>query len=187
MRAPTVQFKRHRKNITNYKTRLKLLLSLKPRLVVRPSLKGIVVQLTQYNSKGDDVKVTVNGQSLRKLGWPYNTGNLPAAYICGLLAGAKAKKAGISEAILDMGGVYSVKGSRVYAVVKGCKEAGLQVPCGEEVLPSEERVVGKHIEGYGSSDSGKSKYQFSTYKTNVSKMSETVKSMKDKITEMTNG
>ncbi|MBI5061804.1 MAG: 50S ribosomal protein L18, partial [Candidatus Aenigmarchaeota archaeon] len=36
----------------------------------------------------------------------------------------------------------------IYALVKGPNDAGLKVPVGEEILPSKERISGKHIADY---------------------------------------
>jgi large subunit ribosomal protein L18 len=41
-----------------------------------------------------------------------------------------------------------VPGSKVFAVLKGALDAGLQIPHGEEVLPPEDRISGKHISQY---------------------------------------
>ena len=183
-----LKFKRSRIQRTNYRTRLRTLLSHEPRLIVRPTLKDIVVQIAEYDSKGDKIMITARASDLKKYGWQYGSGNIPAAYMCGVLAGLKAKKAGISKAVLDIGKTFSVKGSRSYAVVKGCIEAGIEVPCSEEVLPSEDRVTGKHIASYAASDAAKSKFQFSTYKADPAQISDAVKTIKEKLKKgMTNG
>ncbi len=179
--STTLKFKRSRSNRTNYRFRLKTLLSHKPRLVVRPSSRDVTVQLVEYNAKGDAVRVTVRASNLRKLGWQYGTGNVPAAYLCGYFAGIKAKKAGIKQAVLDIGGQISVGGSRIYAVVKGALDAGLEIPCSPEVLPSDERVSGKHIEAYASAKVGHAQNQFSQIKAPLAKLSESVEALKNKI------
>ena len=45
----TVKYRRQREGKTNYDKRLKLLLSGKPRLIIRPSLKGITIQVEEYH------------------------------------------------------------------------------------------------------------------------------------------
>ena len=148
--SPTFKmpFRRRREGKTNYKKRLKLLLSKKPRLVVRKSLKYIRAQIVEFDKKGDKTLVSAFSKELKKLGWKYACDNLPAAYLTGLLIGKRALEKGISEAILDMGLYPSTKGSRIYACVKGALDAGLKIPCSEEVLPSEERIKGMHIANY---------------------------------------
>ncbi|HDD71460.1 MAG TPA: 50S ribosomal protein L18 [Candidatus Aenigmarchaeota archaeon] len=141
-------FRRRREGKTNYKKRLKLLLSKKPRLVVRKSLKYIRAQIVEFDKKGDKTLASAFSRELKKLGWKYACDNLPAAYLTGLLIGKRALEKGISEAVLDMGLYPSTKGSRIYACVKGALDAGLKIPCSEDVLPSEERIKGVHIANY---------------------------------------
>lgn len=141
-------FKRRRLGKTDYRRRLKLLLSKKPRLVIRKSLKYITAQIVEFDKRGDKVLFTVNSKKLKKFGWNFACDNLPAAYLTGLMIGKIAKERKISEAILDSGLYSSTRGSRVYATVKGAIESGLKIPVSEEVLPSEERIVGKHIAEY---------------------------------------
>jgi large subunit ribosomal protein L18 len=74
-------------------------------------------------------------------------GNVPAAYLTGLLAGKKAKRLNVNEAILDIGLQNSTKGSRIYAAVKGIIDSGVNVPHDVEMLPKEDRLTGKHIVG----------------------------------------
>ena len=54
-------------------------------------------------------------------------------------------KKGIEEAILDIGLQRPVKGSRVFAALKGMLDAGLSIPHGDGIFPSEERIKGLHI------------------------------------------
>jgi len=138
--------KRRRLQKTDFKKRLGLLKSGKPRLVIRKSLENIRVQFIGFSAGGDKTTASAFSAELGKLGWKSGLGNLPAAYLTGLLAGTRAKKAGISEAVFDLGLQTSTKGSRIYASLKGVVDAGLSVPHSEEILPSEERISGKHIQ-----------------------------------------
>ena len=158
----TVFYRRKREGRTNYKKRLALLLSKKPRLIVRPSTNNMITQVIGYAEEGDRIKVAAKSTELRKLGWKYNCGNLPSAYLTGFLIGKKAGKKGIKDAILDLGLNPSVKHSRIYGVVKGAIDAGLKVPCSEETFPDENRLKGKHIAEY----SPKQDVQFSRLKKN---------------------
>jgi large subunit ribosomal protein L18 len=74
--------------------------------------------------------------------------NTPAAYLTGMLFAVKAKKAGQDRAILDIGLNRATTGARVFAALKGAVDAGLEIPYGEEILPSEERIKGAHIAAY---------------------------------------
>jgi len=141
-------FKRRRLGKTDYQKRLKLLLSKKPRLVVRKSLKYITAQVIEFDKVGDKTLVAASSKELGKHGWKFGFDNLPAAYLTGLLAGKKIAKAGIKEVVLDSGLYSSTKGNRIYAVVKGVIDSGIKVPISEEVLPTEERIKGTHIANY---------------------------------------
>jgi len=141
-------FKRKRIGKTNYKKRLKLLLSNKPRLVIRKSINNVLAQVVQYDAKGDKVIVSAHSSELKKYGWDSSKKNLCAAYLVGLLIGGKAKKKDIKEVIVDIGLQKSVKGSKIYSLIKGCVDKGLIVPCSKEIFPSEDRIKGKHIKDF---------------------------------------
>ena len=59
--------------------------------------------------------------------------------------GKKALASGVKSAVLDIGLAASSTGNRVYAALKGMVDAGLDIPHGEAVLPSEDRISGRHI------------------------------------------
>jgi len=143
-KTKVVPFKRKREGKTDYKKRMKLLAYNKPRLVVRKSLKNLSAQIIEYHPNGDRVVVSAHSRELIKMGWKGYRRNVPAAYLVGLLCGAKAKDKGIKEAVLDLGLHPSVKGSVLYAALKGVLDAGITVPHDESVLPPEERLVGAH-------------------------------------------
>ncbi|MDK2876370.1 MAG: large subunit ribosomal protein [Archaeoglobaceae archaeon] len=138
-------YRRRREGRTNYRKRLKLLLSKKVRFVVRITNQRIIAQFISYHPDGDRVLLSVSSEKLREYGWKGDLNNTPAAYLTGLLAGREALKAGIKEAILDMGLRSPVKGSRVFAVLRGAVDAGVEIPHDEEVLPDDSRILGEHI------------------------------------------
>jgi large subunit ribosomal protein L18 len=141
-----LQFRRRREEKTDYKRRLALLKSKKTRVVVRKSLSNITVQFVDYFTSGDKTVACANSTELKKFGWT-STGNVPAAYLTGLLAGKKAREKKVDEAVLDLGIQIKTKGSRLYAALKGVVDAGVNVPHSPEILPSEDRIRGKHIKG----------------------------------------
>ncbi len=162
----TVPYRRKREGRTYYKKRLKILLSDKPRFVLRKSLKNMNASIIQFDAKGDRILVTVNSKTLAKHGWKADNGNLPSAYLTGFLAGKKAIAKGIKEAILDTGFNNSTKGSRLYAAVAGAIDAGLKIPHNENVFPSKDRIKGEHIAKFAQQikdDNGKYQKQFSQY------------------------
>jgi len=140
-----VPFRRRREAKTNYRHRLGLLKSDLPRAVVRKSLKHTIVQFIKYDIKGDLVLSSASSIELRKLGWNASTSNLPAAYLTGLLAGKRALDNKIETAVLDIGLYIPVKGSKIYASLRGILDAGISVPHGDEIFPNEDRISGKHI------------------------------------------
>ncbi len=142
------KLKRKRLGKTNYRKRLKTLVSHKPRLVIRKSLRNIQLQLIGYDKKGDKVIVSSHSNALKKFGWPLNNDNLPAAYLTGLLIGKNALQKHIKEAVLDIGLYTSIKGSRLYAALKGVVDTGFKVNHSPDILPSQDRINGSHIAKY---------------------------------------
>ncbi len=150
MSSRVVAHRRRREQRTDYRQRLSLLKSGKPRLVVRASLGSVTCQMVTHDEKGDRTLASAKSFELRKHGWKGQTGNIPAAYLTGYLCGQKAAKANIKEAIVDIGLQTSSKGSRIFAAVKGAIDAGISIPHSEEILPSEERIKGTHVAEYAS-------------------------------------
>jgi len=147
--GPRYQMKprRRREGKTDYRHRLALLKSGEPRIVVRRSLKNIRVQFIEYSEGGDRVVSSALGSDLSKhYQWKHSTSSIPAAYLTGMLAGVRAKKGGISSGVLDIGRQLPVKGSKVFAALQGVIDAGITCPHGEEMLPEENRLFGKHID-----------------------------------------
>lgn len=141
-----IQFRRKRQGKTDYKKRLRLLSSGKPRFVIRKTNKNVIAQIVEFKPEGDRVIASAHTNELKKHGWKCAKRNLPAAYLTGLLCGLKAKKANVKKAVLDIGMVPAIKGSLVYAALKGAVDSGLEVPHSKEVIPSDDRLSGKHIE-----------------------------------------
>ncbi len=141
-----VNFRRRREGRTDYRQRQRLLRGRVPRAVVRLSHKNANVQFIAYDEKGDRVLAAATSKELNKLGWTGATGNLPAAYLTGFLAGKRASQNGVEEAVLDIGLKGPAKGSAIFAALKGMLDAGIEIPHGEEVLPAEDRIMGAHID-----------------------------------------
>lgn len=140
--------RRRRQGLTDYRVRLKLVKSGLPRLVIRKSNRYITIQVIESRAGGDKTLLTVTSKHLLKYGWKASMKNLPAAYLTGFLAGLIAKKKGVEKAIVDLGLYTPVTGSRLFAAVKGFRDAGIDVPVSEEKLPDEERIKGTHIQEY---------------------------------------
>lgn len=139
-----MHYRRKREGRTDYKKRLALLKSGLPRLVVRKSNGGIQAQLVTYDENGDKVLATARSTELAQHGWKGHAGNIPAAYLTGMLLAEKTKTS--SDVILDIGLQKHHKGGRLYAAAKGALDAGMKVRCSEDALPTEERLTGAHID-----------------------------------------
>jgi large subunit ribosomal protein L18 len=144
----TVRHRRRREGRTNYKKRLELLKGRQDRLVIRKTNKHIIIQLVRYAPDGDQVLLTANSKELEKKGWKHSLKNIPAAYLTGLMVGKKAREKKATTAILDMGLYSPLKGSRVYAALKGAIDSGLKVPAGKEIFPGDGRLKGEHVAKY---------------------------------------
>ena len=183
-----VPLRRRREKKTDYKARKGFVVSGKPRLVARSSLKNTTAQIIEAKPLGDIVLASAHSNELvKKYGWKAATGNLPTAYLTGLLCGLKGKKKGISNAILDLGLVSPTKGSKVFATLSGVVDAGIEIPFDSEKIV-EERIRGEHIAEYAEALGQPEEYapQFSTYlakKLSPEKLEEHFKKTKTEILE----
>jgi large subunit ribosomal protein L18 len=143
-----VPFRRRRQGRTRYGKREKLVLSGLPRLVIRPTNKHVAAQIIEAKPDGDRVLASAHSSELKEFGWKAPCGNLPAAYLTGLLAGRRAKVHGIGEAILDIGLHARGPGSRIFAATKGALDAGLTIPHEDKALPKPDRIKGGHVTEY---------------------------------------
>jgi large subunit ribosomal protein L18 len=141
-----VAFRRRREGRTDYYARRKLLTGHEVRAVLRRSNKNVSVQFAAFAMEGDKILATADSKELRVMGWEYSCSSIPAAYLTGYLAGKKALAAGIEYAVLDIGMQNPKAGGVLFAAVAGMCDAGLDVPHGESILPSEDRLNGSHID-----------------------------------------
>lgn len=129
---------------TDYKLRLEILKAGKARLVVRKTNKYIIAQIVQTELAQDKVIAGVNSKDLLEKGWPKESAgslkSLAAAYVTGFLIGKTAVSKKITEALFDMGMNRNIHKSRIYAVLKGAIDAGMNIPHSEEALPSLDEV-----------------------------------------------
>ena len=146
--------RRRREARTDYHQRLRLLKSGKPRLVARKSNTNVRAQLIETGPQGDETVASAHSQDLEAYGWEAPTGNMPAAYLTGLLAGLRALEAGIEQAVLDIGLNSPTPGSKVFAVQEGAIDAGLDIPHNDDVLADWPRTRGEHIAEYADQQDG---------------------------------
>lgn len=172
----TVKYRRKREGRTHYKKRLELLKSGQTRLVIRRSNTAVTVQFVNYEPDGDKVLLTYNSTKLESVGWKYSKKSVSASYLAGLAAGKEALAKGVKNAILDMGLQSPISGSKIYAVLKGIVDAGVDVPHSSAVFPSDSRIKGEHIAKMGDISKQATKYQKESLKVeDLPKVFETVK------------
>ncbi|MEM0037707.1 MAG: 50S ribosomal protein L18 [Zestosphaera sp.] len=150
-RGPTyrVPRRRRREGKTDYYRRYRIIKSgQRVRAIVRKTNTQIIVQVVEFSPNGDHTIVGVSSKSLRKHGWLGDLNNTSAAYLTGLLVGLLAVRRGVSYAVPDIGLHKATKGARVFAAIMGLRDAGVEVPVADEVLPSTERVEGVHVAKY---------------------------------------
>ncbi len=167
----TVSFRRKREGKTDYSKRLSHLKSEKTRFVIRSSTNNLTIQAVEYHADGDKIITTVKSTDLKKYGWSYSTGNIPASYLTGLLFGNKIKDK-IKEGIIDLGLNSITKGTRLPAAIKGIVDSGIEVKHDEAIFPSEETLSGQKIAEFAktlAADEEKYKKQFSKYLKNNQK------------------
>lgn len=184
-----VAFRRRRKNLTNYAKRLALVKGSAPRMVVRKSATGVLVQFVEFSLTGDKVLSSVRSGALREYGWSPRC-NSPTAYLAGMLAARLAAKKGVKAFNLDIGMQTPSRGSLLFAALRGAKDAGLSTSYEEEMI-SEERIAGSQIAEYAKSlkSGNPEKYSraFSSYirdKFEPEKIVESFKGVKEKISKV---
>lgn len=141
-----IPFHRRAEGRTDYRRRLALLKSRTTRLVLRRSNRNLTVQFVDFAATGDLVRAEAEARELPDLGWDRATSNVPAAYLAGLLAGKRAKAAGVGKAVLDLGRAVPHAGGVLFAALAGVLEAGVEVPHGEDILPADGRIQGAHMQ-----------------------------------------
>ena len=143
-----VPFRRRRESKTDYHARRRMVGSGRPRLVVRKTSTRIIVQIMEALPEGDRCIAVADSRQLSQFGWRAGVKNLLAAYLTGFLAGHRALKSGTNAAIVDIGLIKPIPGSRIFSAVKGAIDAGLSIPCSDKMFPKEKRLRGEHIAGY---------------------------------------
>lgn len=142
-------YRRRREGKTDYAARRGLVLSGKPRIVIRGSVKNMTAQVIAAKPEGDVVLVSAHSRELpEKYGWKGPGANITAAYLVGFLCGSRAKAQGTAEAIADIGLHSPSKGARVFAALKGAVDGGINVPHSKEKLPGDDRIKGEHVGKY---------------------------------------
>ena len=139
--------RRRREGKTDYKNRLNLLKSELPRIVIRRSNNYFMIQAVESHEAQDKVLLTVTSKELIKEGWDAkhkgSLKSIPAGYLTGILFANKLDKS--KKYIADLGLAKTLYGNRLFAVLAGIVEGGVDINVNEEVFPSEERLNGEHL------------------------------------------
>ena len=159
-----VAFRRRRQGKTDYKARMNLVDYDKSRLVVRVSNAHATVQVIDYAPEGDITVASAVSKQLANYGYLGATGNISAFYLTAYLCAKRALAAGVENAILDIGLKSPIKGSKIFAALKGAVDAGLEIPHGDFIFPEDERIRGEHVANYAESlDAEEVAKKFSKY------------------------
>lgn len=139
--------RRRREGKTDYKSRLNLLKSNLPRIVIRRTNNYFIVQAVESHEAQDKVVLTVTSKDLIKEGWDAkykgSLKSIPAGYLVGVLFANKVDKS--NKYIADLGLAKTLHGNRLFAVLAGIVKGGVDINVNEEVFPSEERLNGEHL------------------------------------------
>ena len=141
--------RRRRERKTDYLKRRNLLKSGTPRIVFRKTNRYIIGQYVISKEAQDFVKEGINSKILLNYSWPKEFENslksIPACYFTGLLLGKRILEKKLEIPIVDSGMIRKISKNRFFAFLKGLKDAGIKIKCGEEFFPEENRIKGKHL------------------------------------------
>jgi len=131
---------------TDYVLRLGLLKSKFPRVVIRRTNKYFIAQIVESVEAQDKVILGVTSKDLLDHGWDKKAvgslKSIPAGYLTGYLLAKKAKS---GEYIIDLGMAKNQRAGKLFAVIAGLTDGGLNIHANKEVFPSEERLLGEHL------------------------------------------
>lgn len=142
------QKRRRIENKTDYGKRAKMLQSKRERLVFRKTNRYVIAQCVTSENAQDRIIVGVTSKDLLKYGWPKNfegsLKSIPASYLTGLLIGKKIVEKKM-DPIVDLGMHRVLHKTKIYAFLKGIKDAGLNVTEKENLFPEETRIRGQNL------------------------------------------
>lgn len=141
-------FRRRREGKTDYRKRRGMIVGRLPFLAVRVSGRYIYAQIIKATPQGDLTLCTASSRDLTKFGWKGAAKNLPSAYLTGYYLGKISHGNNLENLVFYSGVGRFVHGSRVASLIRGAKEAGLEVTVGENSLPDDDRIRGSHVAVY---------------------------------------
>lgn len=139
--------RRRHENKTDYKQRLGLLKSGLPRIVIRRTNRYFSLQLVESDAAQDSVIKSVSSRDLLKEGLDDCCKNslksTPAAYLTGLLFAKSLDKE--KRYVTDIGMSRNIHKNRVFAVLKGLVDGGVNIKVDEGSFPTEDRIDAEHL------------------------------------------
>jgi len=144
-----VDKRRRRENKTDYSRRIKILKSLKPRIIFRKTNKYIIAQYVVSDAAQDKVIINSNSKKLLNYGWPEKASgslkSLPASYLTGYLIGKQIISSNLENPVVDTGMTRILHKSKVFAFLKGLIDSGIKMECKKEAFPDDKRLKGEHM------------------------------------------
>lgn len=141
-------FRRRREGKTDYRKRRGMIVGRTPFLAVRISGRYVYAQILRATPQGDLTLCSSSSRNLMRFGWKGSAKNITSAFLTGYHLGKVAKGKEVNDVVLYSGVGRFVHGSRIASVVKGAKEAGLEISIGEDSLPEDDRIKGLHVKDY---------------------------------------
>jgi len=124
--------RRLRDGKTNYRRRKAMLMGKRDYVTVLISNENTFVQVHKPKMTGDQTLASAHSRFLINKGWKGSRKSIPASYLTGFMAGKKALKVGVNNAILYTGtNTYS---QRRAAALKGVIDAGIEIPSDSETF-----------------------------------------------------
>jgi large subunit ribosomal protein L18 len=141
--------KRRIEGKTDYKKRIGLLKSNKPRIVFRKTNQYIIAQYIISEEAQDSVKIGLTSKDLIKYSWPKemqgSLKSIPATYLTGYLMGKNILKNKMDIPVVDFGMLRTIHKNKLFAFLKGLIDSGVKISCQEEAFPEQERIMGKNL------------------------------------------
>jgi large subunit ribosomal protein L5e len=171
--------------------------SKKYRLVVRRTNKRFICQVIYSNMNGDVVMCSADSQELRRYGLTAGLTNYSAAYCTGLLVARRLlKQVGLADmykpnskidgefheievqdkrafkVLLDVGIHRTTTGARVFGVMKGASDGGLNVPHSTKRFPGYSRakveeVINKRGKATGETERQEAKFEAGKHRERI--------------------
>lgn len=138
--------RRRRECKTDYALRVGMLKSSVPRIIIRRTNRYFIVQIVESLEAQDKVIFGTTSKDLLDYGWSEkNAGSLKsiaAGYMTGFLVAKKVKSGSF---IIDLGMTINHKGGRMFSVIAGLIDGGLDIKANAKVLPPKEKLMGEHL------------------------------------------